>query len=407
MSVTGGGDRTALERCGSKIRGFLKLNYARVIDLFRRMDTSGDGHLDLDEFKEGLRTLKLNLTDGEFEELFDQFDADMSGTIEIEELDSAIRILRRPQLKYSVEKTVATDGSTFGDCIPEMHGAKMEFLMTLENPSAQYRRDLYGDIGSEYITSEGARVAKAARLEKLRAKRAAENGGADHTLPSFALFGDVGRLRTVSIDTGAHSLFGRTKKRGTESPTDRILRKREKDWILDGNKSVSDKYCSALTEYQSLFDPTMKDFFARQGRRKNVSETFYYEEVTREQRKSMAMAAHQVSTYQNNASMLIFDERFRRVKDAGRVVQYPQKISSATYVDAAHSRGSSGKLDVGLSDRKRPFTPGPFGRLEVKTVVPSPPLSLEDITGDRRYCPAFRRALRRSISDSVENSAGR
>merc|ERR1711988_1938712 len=67
----------------------------------------------------------------------------------------------------------------------------------------------------------------------------------------------------------------------------------------------------------------------------------------------------------------------------------PKKISSATYVDAAHSRGSSGKLDVGLSDRKRPFTPGPFGRLEVKTVVPSPPLSLEDITGDRRYCPAF------------------
>ena len=290
-------DRTALERVGSKIRGFLKLNYARVIDLFRRMDTSGDGEVDIEEFRTGLRALKLNLSDVECDHLFRQFDEDNSGTLEIAELDKAIRILKKPELKYSIETTVSKDGSTFGDMIPEMHGAKMEFLLTLENPSAHYRKDIYGEIGMEYVTSKGSEKAKVLRKEKFRTERAARMDVDAHKFD---------RLRTVSVDT--------QKKMHSSMKKERALRKREMEWILDGNKSVSDKYCSALTEYQSLFDPTMKHFFGRHGRRKNVAETFYYEEVSREQRKTMAMAAHQIGTYRNNASMRIFDERFRRVK---------------------------------------------------------------------------------------------
>jgi hypothetical protein len=417
------GDRTPLEKVGSKIRGFLKLNYARVIDLFRRLDTSGDGKVDLEEFRDGLRSLKLNLSDDEFEDLFNQFDGDKSGTLEIEELDSAIRILRRPQLKYSIERTVAPDGSTFGDMIPEMHGAKMEFLMTLENPSAQYRKDLYGEIGNEYITSARARIAKAARVEKLKLKRKAQNESNDSILPLERHVNYADRVRAVSIDTSTDSLFARTGKR--EEPSDRTLKKREKDWILDGNKSVSDAYCSALTEYQSLFDPTMKNFFFRRGRRKNVAETFYYEEVTREQKKSMAMAAHQVATYQNNASMLIFEERFRRVKDAGKVVKYLQQKDpkAAIYPEVPEGRRTSPwqvrgspltravpVLRVGVNMACRPTTPTPFGRLIYPSMVksrptspvkspgpPSPPYSLKEIASDSRYSRAFRRAVQRSV----------
>jgi hypothetical protein len=117
---------------------------------------TGDGHVDEDEFKAGLRKIGLDVDDEAMHGLFVLFDTDGSGTIEIQvrlaaiylgprhveaharcqELNTAVRLLKKPEGRYGPH-TIAKDGSSFNKLIPEMHGAKMDFLLSLEDPSAR------------------------------------------------------------------------------------------------------------------------------------------------------------------------------------------------------------------------------------------------------------------------------
>ena len=54
--------------------------------LFHRMDLDGNGIITLNEFKQGLRLLHINLPPSELNALFKHFDRDNSGRIDYNEL---------------------------------------------------------------------------------------------------------------------------------------------------------------------------------------------------------------------------------------------------------------------------------------------------------------------------------
>lgn len=59
---------------------------------FRRIDDNGDKSLSLDEFTKGLADSGLDVGDDEAEEIFNKFDADGSGTINMTEFLIGIRV---------------------------------------------------------------------------------------------------------------------------------------------------------------------------------------------------------------------------------------------------------------------------------------------------------------------------
>ena len=69
-----------------QIRDALHKNLTRVIDLFREWDTNGDGVLSRREFGKGLRQMGLPVRTADANELFDSWDSDRSGTLEMIEL---------------------------------------------------------------------------------------------------------------------------------------------------------------------------------------------------------------------------------------------------------------------------------------------------------------------------------
>jgi hypothetical protein len=65
-----------------QLREILRVNAVRVIDLFRDWDDDQSGTIDLKEFKRAVRALGYEAAHDDVAALFDEFDADGSGTIE-------------------------------------------------------------------------------------------------------------------------------------------------------------------------------------------------------------------------------------------------------------------------------------------------------------------------------------
>lgn len=60
--------------------------------MFRRMDEDGNKQLNFEEFLTGLREAGMEITDDEAKELFQEFDTDNSGGVNLEEFFIAIRV---------------------------------------------------------------------------------------------------------------------------------------------------------------------------------------------------------------------------------------------------------------------------------------------------------------------------
>ena len=60
--------------------------------MFRRMDDDGSKSLIFEEFAKGVRETGLDCTDEECRIMFEQFDKDGSGTVNIDEFLMAIRV---------------------------------------------------------------------------------------------------------------------------------------------------------------------------------------------------------------------------------------------------------------------------------------------------------------------------
>merc|ERR1719446_2021322 len=69
-----------------------------MINLFRRMDDSGDGMLSADELKRGLFKLKLISSEDEFQAVMRKVDADGSGLVEVREFDKALKLVEKKAL---------------------------------------------------------------------------------------------------------------------------------------------------------------------------------------------------------------------------------------------------------------------------------------------------------------------
>ena len=77
----------------SQIAAGLKANSAKVLDLFREMDKSGDGQVSKQEFrKEMAEALHLDIPQNEIDDLFNAWDVNQNGYLEFDELK---RILGR------------------------------------------------------------------------------------------------------------------------------------------------------------------------------------------------------------------------------------------------------------------------------------------------------------------------
>eukprot|EP00966_Prymnesium_polylepis_P135405 3130038-Prymnesium_polylepis.1 len=76
-----------------QLRKALSQNAVRVIDLFREWDENGDGQVSKAEFRRAMPMLGLDAPKIAVDGLFDSFDPDGSGTIDMKELQ---RMLRNP-----------------------------------------------------------------------------------------------------------------------------------------------------------------------------------------------------------------------------------------------------------------------------------------------------------------------
>jgi Ca2+-binding EF-hand superfamily protein len=91
-----------------QIANALRANAAKVLDFFRELDTSNDGVVSRAEFKRAMARLQLETSTTELDELFDVWDVNSNGTIELEELKK-ILTTRRP-----TSRPVATPMSRSG-----------------------------------------------------------------------------------------------------------------------------------------------------------------------------------------------------------------------------------------------------------------------------------------------------
>ena len=75
-----------------QLRIELARHSVRVIDLFREWDDDDNGLISRDEFHKAMRELKFDATPDDIDKVFDEWDPDGSGALELKEL---ILLLRR------------------------------------------------------------------------------------------------------------------------------------------------------------------------------------------------------------------------------------------------------------------------------------------------------------------------
>ncbi len=78
----------------AKIDRYVTKRRARIIDLFRAVDSGGDGTVTAEELREGLAKIGIRCTNDEFKLLTETFDPDGSGEIEFSEFADAVKIAR-------------------------------------------------------------------------------------------------------------------------------------------------------------------------------------------------------------------------------------------------------------------------------------------------------------------------
>jgi hypothetical protein len=78
-----------------RFNGWVDQQKLRVNDLFRRFDSNHDGMLTREEFMKGLKASGLAMSQIELEKIADHFDRDRDGYIDLSEISSILRGLRR------------------------------------------------------------------------------------------------------------------------------------------------------------------------------------------------------------------------------------------------------------------------------------------------------------------------
>ena len=74
-----------------QLRGVLKENSVRIVDLFRDWDEDGDGTISRPEFAKVMPVLGIKVSKQDMDELFNMFDPDGSGLIDYSELNAMLR----------------------------------------------------------------------------------------------------------------------------------------------------------------------------------------------------------------------------------------------------------------------------------------------------------------------------
>lgn len=84
----------------------LKKKRMRASDLFKKIDSSGDGSLEGPELREGLKQLGLETSDVEFDIVMGRLDKDGGGDVSLKEFDRALKVAEKlpPKKKEEVAK---------------------------------------------------------------------------------------------------------------------------------------------------------------------------------------------------------------------------------------------------------------------------------------------------------------
>eukprot|EP00929_Paragymnodinium_shiwhaense_P041838 TRINITY_DN21725_c0_g1_i1.p1 TRINITY_DN21725_c0_g1~~TRINITY_DN21725_c0_g1_i1.p1 ORF type:complete len:300 (-),score=109.75 TRINITY_DN21725_c0_g1_i1:86-985(-) len=76
----------------------------RASDLFRKIDTSGDGSLEADELRAGFADLGFKMNDEEFSVIMPKFDKDGGGDVSLREFERAIKMAEKLPPRKKVEE---------------------------------------------------------------------------------------------------------------------------------------------------------------------------------------------------------------------------------------------------------------------------------------------------------------
>ena len=88
----------------AEVRRLLAKNFSRLIDLFRACDEDRDGKVTMREFRAALPLLGLGAGGRpSIDELFNEFDLDFSGTLDLGELKTVLRYEKRRWAQEEVE----------------------------------------------------------------------------------------------------------------------------------------------------------------------------------------------------------------------------------------------------------------------------------------------------------------
>jgi calmodulin len=79
----------------------------RATDLFKKIDTSGDGSIDADELRTGLADMGFKATDAEFAAIMMRVDRDGGGDVSLKEFDRAIKAAEKLPPRKKIEEQVA------------------------------------------------------------------------------------------------------------------------------------------------------------------------------------------------------------------------------------------------------------------------------------------------------------